>query len=292
MSPRPLRQFYDHDRNLAIDGLEPPTEAFRRHRRRFVEQLESMSEEEWGRTTRCDAWDARDVVNHLVSADGFWVLTIGGRANGPGQRTRFLQGFDPTTTPATIVADQHTRPTADVLDAFRASTEQLAAALDEVAAADEWSAVSESPFGHVPITVIAAHSLWDSWLHERDVLVPLGRPTPVEEDELLNAAAFTLFVGGAQGGVLDDDEPVGDGPVSPVHVTLAFADLPGRTLQLTVDRDVEVTVRPAAESSAAVDAGTAIDLVEGVAGRSPVEPVLARLPEDVAAQLERARQIL
>jgi uncharacterized protein (TIGR03083 family) len=291
MSPRPLRQFYDHDRTLAIEGLGSPVTAFRRHRARFLEQLATLTEDEWSRTTRCDAWDGRDVVNHLVSADGFWALTIGGR-NRDGGATRFLQGFDPTSTPGAIVADQHTRPTAEVLAAFQASTEQLAAALDAVEAAGEWSAVSESPFGHVDVGVIAAHGLWDSWLHERDVLLPLGRSVAVEEDELLNAAAFTLFVGGAQGGVLDDDAPVGDGPNEPVHATLTFDEIADRTVQLTVDRDVHVLVRPAAESPAAVDAGRAVDLVEAVTGRAPVEPVLARLPDDLAAQLDRARGIL
>ena len=286
MSPRPLRQFYAHDRHLVLDGLGDAVVPFRRHRARFVEALRELDDERWAATTRCDAWDAKDVVNHLVSADGFWALTLQGRHNP--EPTTFLRGFDPTASPEAIIAPSRAQPVRAALEAFEASTAQLTEALAGVGE-DEWTSVSESPFGHVPVRVIAAHSFWDSWLHERDVLLPLGITPPVEDDELTIAAAFTLFVGGAQGGVLDDDAPVGDGPTAPIEAVLRFGDLPGRSFRLAVDRDVRVTVEPTDD---AVDAGSAVELVEAVTGRAPPEAVLANLPGDVAAQLERGRQIL
>jgi hypothetical protein len=176
-----------------------------------------------------------------------------------------------------------------VLDALSASTADLAEALSSIDG-DEWSLLSESPIGHVPLTVIAAHSMWDSWLHERDVLLPLGRPPAVEAEELLTAAAFTLFLGGAQGGVLDDPAPVGDGPEGPVEGAVRFDDLPDHALRLCVDRDVRVVVEAPGTEEPAV--GSAVTFVEAVTGRAPVAPTLQRLPVELAAQLARGRQIL
>jgi uncharacterized protein (TIGR03083 family) len=248
-----------------------------------------LSDDEWAATTRCDEWNAKDVVQHLVSADEFWALTLQGR--GQPEPTTYLRGFDPTTSPAAFIAPKREASAEEALAAITASTDLLANALDSVGE-DEWAQVSESPFGHVPVSVIAAHALWDSWLHERDVLVPLGQTPPVEEDELLTGAAFTLFLAGAQGGLLDDAEPVGDGPDTAIDAVVAFDDLPDRIVHVHVDRDVVVEVVPGGRSSSAEPGGSALEFVETVAGRGEVKPVLDRLPAAVAAQLARARQIL
>lgn len=284
--PRPLRQFYAPDRRLELHGLGDAVAPFRRHRERFLAALAGLDDEQWNAVTRCDAWSAKDVVNHLVSADGFWVLTLQGR-RAP-EPTTYLRGFDPTATPDTIVAPMRAAPTAEILDSFAASTESLTSALAEVGP-DEWTVPSESPFGHVPVRAIAAHSLWDSWLHERDVLLPLGREPEVAEDELLTAAAFTLYFAGTQGGTLHDPDPVGDGPPEGFSAKLAFSDLPGWSLALSVDRDVEVSVRTGDDGDAA---GSAVTFVEATTGRAPVDEAFAPLPAPLVAQLERARQIL
>ena len=39
---------------------------------------------------------------------------------------------------------------------------------------EEWSTIAESPAGHVPIRLVVQHALWDCWVHERDIAVPLG----------------------------------------------------------------------------------------------------------------------
>jgi hypothetical protein len=43
---------------------------------------------------------------------------------------------------------------------------------------------AESPAGHVPLRLVMQHALWDSWVHERDILLPLERSAAVEVDEL------------------------------------------------------------------------------------------------------------
>lgn len=226
-------------------------------------------------------------MNHLVSADGFWVFTL--QSRGQAEPTTLLRGFDPTTSPDTVIAPKRDQPAGQALAALAESSEQLTLAFAAIGD-DEWGLVSESPLGHVPLRAIAAHSLWDSWLHERDVLLPLGHASAIERDELTAAAAFTLFLGGAQGGLLDDADAVADGPTAPIEATVAFDDLPDRPLHVRIDRDV--VVGPATPDADAVAGGSAVDFVEAVSGRRPAEGVLDRLPDDLAAQLARARQIL
>ena len=287
MPGRPLRQFYGDDRTFTLDGLPSATAPFRRHRERFLDALGKLSDDEWSATTRCDAWTAKDVANHLVTADGFFSLTVQGR--NATEPTTILRGFDPTSSPDRVIASMRAASPAEVLDALAASTANLLAALSAVGE-DEWTLRSESPLGHVPVRAIAAHSLWDSWLHERDILMPLGHTPPVEEDELVTATAFTFFIGGTQGGVLDDPAPVGDGPDAAVDVAVAFDDLPDRALRLSVNRDVRVAVESSTDDATA--GGSAVSFVEAITGRTDAQPTLDRLPDELAAQLERARHIL
>jgi len=151
-----------------------------------------------------------------------------------------------------------------------------------------WDAPGEAPFGHVPARFLLAHAYWDSWLHERDVLQPLGLADVVERDDLLAATWYTLVVGALQGGLVGDTDPVGPGPEAPIDVTLGFADLPDDPLHLTIDHGVSVM---RSDTGDCVPAGRALDLVESLAGRIGADE-LDSLPSDLAGQLGRAALIL
>jgi hypothetical protein len=153
---------------------------------------------------------------------------------------------------------------------------------------DDWDAPCEAPFGHVPAHLALAHAFWDSWLHERDILEPLGLTPAVEPDEALVALWYTLVVGGLQGGLLEDAAPTGPGPEQPIDVKVVFEDLPGDPLRVEIGRSVRVT---RCGTEGAVAAGGAVDLVERVTGRKS-GPSEVTVPADLAAQLERAAQIL
>ena len=53
-----------------------------------------------------------------------------------------------------------------------------------------WSTLAEAPAGHLPIRLLAHHALWDSWVHERDIVLPLGLTPPVEPDEVAACLRF------------------------------------------------------------------------------------------------------
>jgi uncharacterized protein (TIGR03083 family) len=285
MGSRPLRQYYDGV-TIEVDDELPVIEPWLRHRRRLTAALAELTDDQWKATTRCTRWDARGVVGHLVTVDAFWVMSL--RSAHAGEKpTTFIRGFDPSTGTDDLVAPLLDLPPEVVLEQFVAGTETLVATVESLTT-DDWSALAEAPFGHMPARLILAHALWDSWLHERDILGPLGLAPPVEADEVLAATWYTLIVGGLQGGLLDDAAPVGSGPDAPIEATLRFTDLADEPLHVRVDTGVRIT---RANETAAVPAGSAVDLVESVTGRVPTR-ALHELPSDLAEQLGRAAQIL
>lgn len=61
---------------------------------------------------------------------------------------------------------------------------------------ERWGLPSISPLGVVPWWLSALHVYFDSWLHERDVLLPLGMDAPAEDDEMLHVLAYSLAIVG------------------------------------------------------------------------------------------------
>ena len=165
-----------------------------RQRRRLVATLATFDADQWAAPSRCAGWTCRDVVSHLVTVNGFWAASItAGRAGTP---TRFLVGFDPAVTPAQMVAGEPDVPDAQWLARLASSTESLAEALDGLDAAG-WARLAEAPPGHEAISEVAAHALWDAWIHERDICQPLGIPVPAEADEVDASLRYAVSVGPA-----------------------------------------------------------------------------------------------
>ena len=177
-----LRPRYDGPPIISIEGkpddqLAPVT----RQRRRFEAMLEGLSESDWSAPTRCESWTVRDVIAHLVGVNAFWHASV--QAGLAGTPTRVLAGFDPATTPDLMVAPMRDQAPKEILAQFVSSNDAFLGVLAEL---DEsgWETVAEAPPGHVPIRLLAAHALWDSWIHERDIALPRGETPPEEPDEV------------------------------------------------------------------------------------------------------------
>jgi hypothetical protein len=202
------------------------------------------------------------VVAHLIGTNHFWAASI---ASGlSGEPTRILASFDPVATPARMVESMRDLSPQATFEQLVDSQRVL---LDAVEALDDtgWSAIAESPVGHVPIRLLVSHALWDSWVHERDVLVPLDIQPDEEPDEVLAclsyvaalAPAFALSAGGRDTGtlVIDVVDPA-------AHVVVA------------VDGRVDVHDGPAPEA-AAVLSGNAVDIVEMLSIRARFDQPIA-----------------
>jgi uncharacterized protein (TIGR03083 family) len=282
---RPLRQYYEPVTVEMDAELRAPVEPWIRHRRRLVDALGTLDDAQWKETTRCAAWDARGVIGHLIVVDQFWMTTMSAAQRGDAP-TRFIEGFDPSSGTDALVAPLLDQSPAAVLELLATGTDAFIALVESIDA-EQWDALGEAPFGHMPAHLLLAHAHWDSWLHERDILEPLGLAGPVDGDDLRNATVYTFVVGGLQGGLLGDATPNGPGPDAPVDATVTFDDLP-LVLHVRYDDAVHLALGDAAAARAA---GDALTLVEGLAGRVPSWPG-ELLPADLDAQLTRGAQIL
>jgi uncharacterized protein (TIGR03083 family) len=195
---------YDGTVVLAIDD-DPTSQLLpvTRQRLRFQGMLAELTDDQWGRASRCEGWTARDVVAHLVTVNEFWNASV--VAGLAGEPTCVLAGFDPAATPPLLVNAMSSLSPSDVLEQFISTNEALLGTLSALTT-DEWSMVAESPAGHVPIRLLAQHALWDSWIHERDVAMPLGITPAVEPDEVTACLRFAAAVSPVLGFGLDRAE--------------------------------------------------------------------------------------
>lgn len=254
-----LNPRYGPDPVITLDGSPAAiAEPAIRQRQRFVAMLGSLTEEQWGRPSRCAGWSNRDVVVHLDSTNAFWAHSIDSGVRG--DPTRLLASFDPVTSPAEFVAAGADLSADEVLESFTASTEGLVERWATLDGAD-WSKPAEAPPGHLSISAVSHHALWDSWVHERDVLLPMGAAPEEHADEVAACLRYVAALGpavainrGAQGaGVLE----------------VAVTD-PDLTFGVAIDEHrAAVRAGPADDPSALT--GDAVELVEALSLRAPLD---------------------
>lgn len=254
-----LTPLYDTPSFFRLDvPLGAPAVPLLRQRRRLATLLSGLDDEQWAAASRCEQWSVQDVITHLVSTNQFWTYSFGAALRG--EPTRYLATFDPVTSPAQLVEAAGSQSSAEVLGRFVETTNAVAATIAELDD-DGWSVLGEAPPGHIPLRAVALHALWDSWIHERDIALPLGLDPAEEPDEIVGclcyaaaiSPAFAVAGGSSRRGAIavkasDPDArfvvEVGDA------VLVRSGDAPGDALRLT---------------------GSAVDLVEALSFRVPLQ---------------------
>jgi uncharacterized protein (TIGR03083 family) len=189
VSPR-----YDGPPILTIEGDDDlPGVAVARQRRRLETLLADLTEDEWRTASRCDGWTIQDVVAHLVGVNAFWQASVS--AGLAGTPTQILAAFDPAAHPPLMIEPMRALAPNEVFEQFVTSNDGFLDALPDDARG--WSVLAESPAGHVSIDLLAHHALWDSWIHERDIAIPLGRDPVSEADELGISLRYAAAIGPA-----------------------------------------------------------------------------------------------
>jgi uncharacterized protein (TIGR03083 family) len=233
-----------------------------RQRRRLAAILATFTEEQWAHPSRCEGWSNRDVIIHLDSTNSFWAFAISEGVRGAP--TQFLATFDPVSAPAQLVAGASERSAQEVLDSFTASATALVdlwATLGD----DGWAAAAEAPPGHVSVSTVTHHALWDSWVHERDILLPLGIAPAEEADEIAACLRYAAALGpafavnngtGLRGRLgVDVTQP----DVSAM-IDVGDCVTVSRTSGAATDADADVTLT-----------GGAVDLLEALSIRTPLQ---------------------
>jgi uncharacterized protein (TIGR03083 family) len=252
-----LQPRYGGEPILTVDGVTDPSAALLRQRRRLLATLESLDDAQWATPSRCEEWTTQGVITHLISTDGFWGISFS--AGLRGEPTTFLGSFDPVASPAQMVQDQAGLTAAEVLDRYRAALDGFVTVVDAVPS-DAWtSARAEAPPGHLCLAATALHALWDGWIHERDIAIPLGLPLTEDPEEI---ALILRYVAG-----LSPSFRASTG--TEIRGVLAI-EATDPDLALLVHAGPSVRVADGDDPDAPRLAGRAVDLIEGLSHRAPL----------------------
>src|SRR5260370_981684 len=163
-------------------------EVFGEQRRRFVAVLQGFGPDDWAAPTRCADWSAHDVVRHLCDGNA-----IAARAGPDDHTLDIAAGFDPRITPrGWLTASAGESPDATLTRFVATSGEVIALLRTRLAQKRRFDI--RLPYGPMDWTVLVLHGFWDSWLHERDVLLARGTDHPTDDDATAYATAYGLFI--------------------------------------------------------------------------------------------------
>src|SRR5690349_2570995 len=116
---------------ITIDGpVDDQRQTLVRQRRRLLAELAALDEAQWAAPTRCDGWTTLDVVNHLITTDGFWVSSI--QAGLAGTPSTVLATFDPKATPALLADAMRSQSPATSLAQLTDASESLCRAIESL----------------------------------------------------------------------------------------------------------------------------------------------------------------
>jgi uncharacterized protein (TIGR03083 family) len=248
-------------------------DVFSEQRQRFVSILQGFGPGDWAAPTRCADWSAHDIVRHLCDGTAFAIA-----ADADDRTLDITAGFDPRTSPRRWLAASAGEPPAATLGRFvAASGELLACARSRQARGHRFDV--HLPYGPMDWTVLLLHLFWDSWIHERDVLLARGTEHPTSDDATGYAAAYGLFISAAVASLFGD----------PIRDTLTLGGDGGGIFDLDSRFDLEgrgaVTLTVEAEADAA--GPPAAELTDALAGRAPAAAMLAALPASSRTALSR-----
>jgi uncharacterized protein (TIGR03083 family) len=232
--------------------------AYAQHRRRFAAEVASLDERALATQSRCSLWSVADVLRHCADVDE-WMQALWSGGRPP------FTSFDPILTPHEFVVAGRAMSDVEARDRYVASAEVMAADVGS-SGPERWGLTSVSPVGFVPWWLSALHVFFDSWIHERDVLQPLGVSSPVEEAEALPVLAYSFAIVGTL--ITEPTDVVVAG------IRVITGELPARATPVAPGVD-----------------GDAARIVDALLGRGRVEDALAGNDPDVVRRFTTLARI-
>ncbi len=224
------------------------------HRQRLRGWFAALSRDGWSGETRCTDWRVSDLAQHLVSGAQFLGYTL--HQSRKGEATRLLVGFDAQQTAVLTAAHFDGLSPQDLLEQMTAMDARVRRELGALTG-DGVRAPAEAPPGQVPAYVAVNHFLFDSWVHERDLLLPANELPVTEASEAAMVASYVVALAGLAH-ALDDDPP------PPLTLRMHLTDLDRNLLVEVADGRSTVTFEtPGGPASVHADAGDVIDFATG-----------------------------
>ncbi|MFF9490320.1 maleylpyruvate isomerase N-terminal domain-containing protein [Streptomyces sp. NPDC014676] len=229
-------------------------EAFRSQRHRFLTTVSSWDASFWRAPTRCTLWSVHDVVRHVRDVVSLHVARLG----GPPAPFPVGGPFDPATSPATWLAASEGQSPEETLDELKLLIDQEARLLEHKAEVNPPEVVKGQLRRTLHWSVSSAHTFWDAWMHERDIVLCTG-PEPVYPAGELRAA--TMY------GLLAAAAPAGwEGRY--VRTTVALDGSPDGCYEIT-HADDSIRVTAASPQAGAELSGPVGEALDSLAGRGP-----------------------
>jgi uncharacterized protein (TIGR03083 family) len=239
-------------------------EVFGEQRRRFVAVLQGFGPADWAAPTRCADWSAHDVVRHLCDCN---AIAAG---SGPGDHTLDITaGFDPRITPRGWMTTSASESPDATLARFVATSKEVLTLLRTRLAQNRKFDI-RLPYGPMDWTVLVLHGFWDSWIHERDVLLARGSEHPTDDDAIAYATAYGLFIAAAVASMFGDQ----------VQEKLTLGGDGGGVFDLDTRGAVTLTVTRVATAGP-----PAAQVTDALAGRAQTVPMLGELAANSRAAL-------
>jgi uncharacterized protein (TIGR03083 family) len=253
-----IRQFYGAGGvPLVVDaGPADTVGAWRTQRTRLRSWLDDLPDDRWAGPTRCRGWDTGLLVRHLSSAAQFLGYTLA-EASG-GTATTLLQGMDTRSTVAAAAEVLGDREPGEARAFLAGVDDGVDRALDRLGPRG-LGATAEGPPGHMPAHLVVSHFLFDSWVHEYDLLLPRGERPPVDPVE---AEVVVRYLAGLA--------PVLTGASVPLDLRLSAPEL---RIAVACDGPAVTVHVGGAPGRGSVVEGTVLDVVDRMSGRpgGPVE---------------------
>lgn len=238
------------------------TTALSRLWQRLLDSVDALAEDDFERPTRCSEWTVVDLVNHLADTASWGIEII--TAGQEGRVSHLFDGFEPRGVPKRLTDAADRTPTVARRRMLEntARLREMVSGLDPVAAMD---LPVSTPVGDQPSMAGLLHYFWDCWLHERDLLLPLGRPVPELADEVRLALVYILRLEGYVHSLFKRE----------VSVALELSGAWAETLLFTVDAgQIRAQAAAGGETARYTLRGDSATVVDALSGRGEMQAAL------------------
>ncbi|MEQ8841657.1 MAG: maleylpyruvate isomerase family mycothiol-dependent enzyme [Acidimicrobiales bacterium] len=232
------------------------------HHQRLVETWRTFTREQWDHPSRNPEWTVHQTVRHLADAldRGAGIVTV--------DRSQGEPRFDPRSTPDEwLAASDHDSPERTI-ERFSSAASTYRDRVGERWAAGD-TAHESTVYGTAHWTVNVAHLLWDSWIHERDVLLPLGLPAVSSEAEERVVGLYGLLM------ALVPSRSTGRSVVA----TVQLRGLGRHTIEATNEAGSLVSAEISDDAPAIC--GVLTETIDALAGRGDVADALPGAPTEL-----------
>jgi hypothetical protein len=218
------------------------------HHARLIRGWREFTADQWDSASRNERWSVHETVRHVADA-----MELGTTAAGGDNAVEPLNRFDPRSTPNAWLERSNGESPAATVERFDTAAHRFRDAVRTRLASND-DARATTVYGDAHWTMNVAHLLWDSWIHERDVLLPLGieQRSPTNEERLVGL--YGVFMAAVPSTLFDQ----------PMSTTLELVGHHRSTLSLTFDgRQIICEEKPGATTKATGEHGPALDALAG-----------------------------